>query len=125
MKNTNHKPKTVLKTWKYEHVTCLSVKDGDTLVLEVDMGNRTVWRESFRLYGINTPEIIGATKAKGQAAKIHLENIIQASGIKSIETIKPDKYGRTLVSITLGDGTDVVSDMIARGWGVPYFGGKK
>lgn len=125
MKNTNRKPSKPPKSWKYEYVTVLDVKDGDTVVLEVDMGNRTVWRESFRLYGINTPEITGATKEKGQAAKDYLKDAIQAYGIKSIETIKPDKYGRTLVSITLGDGRDLVSYMISNGFGVPYFGGKK
>lgn len=113
--------------YKYEHVEVLRVLDGDTVELKIDMGNRTHWVEKFRLYGIDTPEIHGPTKEAGEAAANRLRELL-AGGVTLAETLKPDKYGRMLVSLRVfGEGHphDVVKILIDEGHGKPYFGGKK
>ena len=118
--------------WEYTHVTLDRVIDGDTVELTIDMGNRTYWKEHFRLYGIDTPETKKTTKEKGLESAEYLRQLL-SSGIDRIRTYKPDKFGRTLVRIWAaqldGDtGTcedDVAVVLIKNGKGKPYFGGKK
>lgn len=113
--------------YKYEHVEVLRVLDGDTVELKIDMGNRTHWVEHFRLYGIDTPEIYGPTKEAGEVAANRLRELL-AGGVTLAETMKPDKYGRTLVRLTFlcnGMSYDAANLLIIEGHGKPYFGGKK
>ena len=113
--------------WKYEHVEVIRVLDGDTVELRIDLGNRCHWQEKFRLYGIDTPEIHGETKAAGEAAANRLRELL-AEGVTLAETIKPDKYGRTLVNIWIfykGFPYSVAKILISEGHGKEYFGGKK
>lgn len=113
--------------YKYEHVEVLRIIDGDTVELRIDLGNRCWWQESFRLYGIDTPEIHGQTKDSGLAAQARLGKLL-ANGVLVAETLRPDKYGRTLVKLTIdykGFLEDVATRLIHEGLGVQYFGGKK
>jgi micrococcal nuclease len=113
--------------FKYEHVEVIRVLDGDTVELRIDLGNRCSWQEHFRLYGIDTPEIHGETKIAGEAAANRLRELL-ADGVLMAETLKPDKYGRTLVRLTVmenGQPTNVASYLIREGLGRPYFGGTK
>lgn len=114
--------------YRYEHVEVVRVLDGDTVELRIDLGNRCLWQEHFRLYGINTPEIYGETKQAGDAAAERLRELL-AGGVLAAETLRPDKYGRTLVKLTVdvykGWPEDVATRLIDEGHGVPYFGGKK
>lgn len=115
-------------TYKYEHVEVIRVLDGDTVELKIDLGNRCHWQEHFRLYGIDTPEIHGETKAAGEAAANRLRELL-AGGVELAETLKPDKYGRTLVTLLVVRDADFAYDvaamLISEGHGKPYFGGKK
>jgi endonuclease YncB( thermonuclease family) len=47
--------------------------------------------------------------------------------IVTLQTFKDskEKYGRYLAKITLPDGSDFASAMVAAGHAVPYFGGTK
>lgn len=111
--------------WEYRHVTVDRVIDGDTVELTIDMGNRTYWKEHFRLYGIDTPETKKTTKQKGIEATEHLRLLLSA-GIDRIRTYKPDKFGRTLVRIWAQQSDDDVATLLIKaGMGRPYFGGKK
>jgi len=113
--------------YKYEHVEVIRVLDGDTVELRIDLGNRCWWQEHFRLYGIDTPEIHGETKAAGEAAANRLRELL-AGGVLTAETLKPDKFGRTLVLLTvMNDGwlVEVARLLISEGHGMAYFGGKK
>jgi micrococcal nuclease len=109
----------------YRHVNIVRVIDGDTVVLDIDLGNKIRWRDSFRLNGIDTPE-------RGQPghkeATIHLIDLL-GNTLSRVETHKPDKYGRWLVDlyIHVGQGGDVHVNqlMIVGGHAKPYFGGTK
>lgn len=119
-----HKEMETGMSWKYEHVIVVRVLDGDTLELHIDMGNETVWQSKFRLYGIDTPEIHGASKPEGEKSAERFRELL-VDGIQQIETLKSDKYGRYLVNITLKDGRDAAQTLISEGMGKPYFGGTK
>lgn len=111
-------------SYVYENVKLDRIIDGDTVVLLVDLGNKIVWKEAFRLNGIDCPE-------RGQPghdeSTAHLRELL-AQGIAKIETFKPDKYGRWLADlyISLGDGAmSVNTAMVIDGFAKAYFGGKK
>jgi micrococcal nuclease len=112
------------KVWRYDNVELVRVIDGDTLELDIDMGNSIRWLAKFRLYGIDTPEIHGTTAQAGQAARAALTEMLMASGIDYIETHKPDKYGRWLATVVCG-GKNLSGEMVARGLAKQYFGGRK
>jgi endonuclease YncB( thermonuclease family) len=125
------------------------VIDGDTVVLrlskefyqDVDFGfrirDRMVLRKStempFRLFGINTPEVHGDSKTRGEKAKAELERLLRKGPIVAT-TYKADKYGRWLVELkvqVLGENgstrewIDVNKALVDGGFAKPYFGGKK
>jgi len=104
----------------YEHVNVVRVIDGDTVEMEVDMGNHIRWRAHFRLRGINAPEM---KTAAGPDAKAFLERLI-GCGVARAQTFKPDKYGRWLVDIWTacegGGDRSVNQAMIGAGHAVAY-----
>lgn len=111
-------------SYQYRHVNAVRVIDGDTVRLDVDMGNNTWWTENFRLNGIDTPEKGAAGYAE---ATEHLASLIR-NGVARIETFKPDKYGRYLVDIWIhvDNGELLVNRlMVLDGYAKEYFGGRK
>lgn len=125
----------------YDVLEVMRVKDGDTVVLKVgkeyglhvDFGfnvkDEMLLRKSasitFRLYGINTPEMHGESAARGEAAKAALKALLRLGPIQA-KTYKPDKYGRFLVELLVrqADGTilDVNKTLVEAGHAKPYFG---
>jgi len=88
-------------TYEY-HAKLVRVIDGDTVVLDVDLGFHATMRETFRLYGVNCPEMHGATKEAGQAAKAFVEKWFASHPEFVTESFKgrtQDKYGRWLAVI--------------------------
>lgn len=98
--------------YTYENCKVARVVDGDTVYItlrreyKIDFGFKifdTVVKETtqdFRLAGINCPEMVGATKAAGQAAKDHLISLL-AHGDITVKSLKADKYGRYLAEISI------------------------
>lgn len=94
------------------------VVDGDTLILDLDLGWR-VWRlgERCRLRGINAPEL--PTEA-GQDAAAYVSSVLKDLDEFDGDTGHPlvifistglDKYGRPLGIVRLADGR-ILNDMI-------------
>lgn len=113
--------------------------DGDTVDLDVLLGFHLVFTERFRLIGINTPEIHGVKKDSreyelGMIAKEWLQNKIEGKEVM-VRTYKDKKgkYGRYLVeiyeitaAIRHGEECDSINnEMIEKGLGVAYDGGKR
>ena len=112
-------------SYVYRQVICLRVIDGDTVELEIDMGNRIKWRNNFRLYGIDTPE---RNTPDYLSAKRYLEDLLM-NRLSYVETHKPDKFGRWLVDLYIpavksGD-LHINQLMIVEGHAKEYYGGKK
>lgn len=121
--------------------TLVRTVDGDTVVLkltrvftvELDLGfhvktalvHTAAVEQTFRLLGIDTPEVVGETKVAGLAAKAALDKLLQGRALR-VTSFKSDKYGRWLCTIELpeADGSILnVSDyMIEHGYAKPYSG---
>lgn len=99
----------------------LSVHDGDTVRADVDLGFDTWLRgQSFRLLGCNAREL---AEPGGPEARDNLAAILAHQPGITLTSVKPDKFGgRWDCVITLDDGTDLVSLLIATGWAAPWNG---
>ena len=111
------------------------VIDGDSIVIDIDLG-LSIWRrgEAVRLFGINEPEVVGAQKPAGIAARDFLKALLAGPTLIGsddprvvVETIKDggDKYGRLLAKVFMrrGDGWISVNDeMIVAGHAKPWDG---
>ena len=94
----------------YEYTATLDrVIDGDTVVLNVDLGFHMKANLTFRLLGINAPEMHGVTHDKGQAAKDFLIDLLKGVTKLNISTHDQDKYGRWLADISF---VDVAGDVV-------------
>lgn len=87
----------------------LSVYDGDTIRVEIDLGFGLKWLGDgrgvqIRLFGLNAPEVKGESKELGNFSRDWLKNKIEGKEI-IIKTIKDstEKYGRYLGIIILED----------------------
>lgn len=96
------------------------VIDGDTVSLLVDMGFDTWHRGSFRILGVNCPEM---NTPEGRAAKDFTEEWLAMAGPESllIESHKPDKYGRWLATIwSEKQGIPLNVALVTAGHAKPY-----
>jgi len=93
----------------YYSAKVLRVIDGDTIVLNIDLGFNVTIKETIRLYGINTPELRSKNKNEKTKAKIAKDYILKQFKINDneieIETLKDKKgkYGRMLGIIHIKD----------------------
>lgn len=104
-------------TYKAELVRVI---DGDTIVLDIDLGFETWLRnQTIRLYGIDTPEITGQTKQEGLAVKEWVKERLQGGEVilQSIQD-KKGKFGRWL-GIVLVEGNNLNDELIATGRAKP------
>jgi micrococcal nuclease len=90
------------------------VIDGDTVVLEIDLGFNIFHVMSCRLLGVNAPELNAkdeVIKVEANACKNFLMSLLPVGKIVTIESKKLDKYGRALVLI---DGVnDIMNEYLA------------
>lgn len=100
--------------------TLVRVTDGDTVVLEIDVGFRLTATMPIRLLGVNTPEMnLTAGKAARSWAVDWFE---QHPPALTVATAKdPEKYGRWLGVIHAApDPASLNEALVAAGVAVPY-----
>jgi micrococcal nuclease len=91
----------------YEYAArVVRVIDGDTLVADVDLGFHVSVRETFRLTGIDTPEMHGVKKdseeyRRGLEAKRFVEKLLELTDWRVMLRTKKNtgKYGRWLAEV--------------------------
>lgn len=112
-------------SYQYQHATVERVIDGDSVILEIDLGNKITWRENFRLMGIDSPE-------RGAPGYIEAGDYLKRlllMPLARVETHKPDKFGRWLVDLYLDadSGGELHANrlMIVEGHALEYHGGKR
>ena len=78
----------------------ISVYDGDTVTLEVDLGFNVKIKEKFRLLGINAPEVRGKEKVEGKKSRDYLRAFLKGREVH-VATMKDrkGKYGRYLATL--------------------------
>lgn len=105
----------------YPTAQVVRVVDGDTVILDIDLGFNT-WRryESFRLIGCNARE---RSTAGGPEAHANLQTLLPVGAWVSLTSVRPDKYGgRYDARIYLPDGRDLTQVLIDSGWAAPWDG---
>lgn len=101
------------------------VIDGDTVELDIDLGFSITIRERVRVLGINTPEMKGATRERGQAARDFTIDWFHDHGVNVVcrtSKDKEDSFGRFLAEITCG-ADSLGADLLASGNAVPFMVG--
>jgi len=84
---------------KYVHrAEVLSVYDGDTFHAQLDLGFRVMFQVRVRLAGIDAAEL--STEA-GQEAKVFLQQILPIDTEIVCESLRLDKFGRSLAIVSL------------------------
>ncbi len=99
------------------------VHDGDTVTMKIDLGlDVFLHNQKMRLYGINTPEVVGINKAEGLRAKEFVVTLVLEMNVIAVtHKDKRDKYGRYLVEIFLiGDNESVNKKLLRHNLAVPY-----
>lgn len=120
--------------------------DGDTVTVMLDLGYNIQFGSDIRMFGINTPELQGATMPAAKIAQLFLESLLKASvGSKQLRMKsykdQNDKYGgrvlgelwlpvkfhnpadpKTAFYDPLGEWTNLNQLMIKAGHAKPYFG---
>lgn len=104
--------------WNY-NAELVRVVDGDTVYLklskEYDFGFKIkevkTYEGSFRLIGIDTPELRGknADKIKGRAASERLYELLTTCDKITATTFKPDSFGRWLVELFIHENDNIVN----------------
>jgi micrococcal nuclease len=104
----------------------LSIYDGDTMNVLIDLGLNIKVKKQLRLYGIDTPELRGIEKEYGILARDYVRRMIPI-GSKILVATQRDstgKYGRLLADVWFTD--DVLgevhlnSDLIDKGYAAEY-----
>ena len=102
--------------------------DGDTVELEVDLGQRVCIKGKYRLARIDAPEIrkrAGVTdeeKAAGLTLRGDLEYDYPPGTKLMVSTSKKGKYGRYLVEIYPFGNEETLSDILLREGRVKPYG---
>lgn len=87
----------------YEYsASVISVYDGDTITVSVDLGFHITQTMSVRLARINSPEVRGGSSTEGLEARDYLRSILLGKKV-TLVTYKDgkEKYGRYLADVYL------------------------
>lgn len=115
----------------------IRVIDGDTMILDVDLGFKIRTEIDVRLAHINTPEIVNfGLNGVEDKAKMYVEAWCPPGSIVVVNISRAEKYGRWLAEILFQPGVDdrndillnarVLNDELVReGLAQKYEGGKK
>ena len=114
----------------YEYnASLVRVVDGNTLVLKIDLGFKVEMEQTVRLYGIDTPEVIGETRGAGLAAKSAVVSMLtlESVGRLLVCTHKPakrDKCGCYVAEIMFinasGKTLSLNKQLVTRRFATPY-----
>lgn len=107
------------------------IHDGDTQTLALDLGCFVGVTRTVRLLGLDTPEVVGASKAAGLAATEAAREWYAAAVaahprtpwplVVATKLDKVEKYGRLLATIYRRDDPVSLNDaLVAAGHAVPY-----
>jgi micrococcal nuclease len=105
----------------------LSVYDGDTITVMLDMGLDVQKKAKCRFLGIDTPELrtkSASEKKLGYAARDRLRELVLDKVVTLQSMTKPDKYGRLLVRVWI-DGKSINDLLVEEGLARSYDGGKR
>lgn len=107
----------------YEYqATIVSVHDGDTATVDIDLGFSIWWRgPHIRMVGINAPEIRQGNAA-GYASRDYLRALLPVGAVVVLRTEKDhaDKYGGRWLGTFIVDGVNINEQMVTSGHAIRY-----
>jgi len=116
--------------YEYRVKEIVSIYDGDTMQVIVDVGFDITVKQTLRFYGINTPEMTGTDKVNGHISRDWLRERIYTAFSNGIPiTIKTHKdklckYGRLLAEVFIeGDENSLNEQMVYNKLAVEYMKG--
>jgi len=90
--------------------------DGDTVEVTIDLGFGVDLRRFVRLSGIETAELQGGDRLRGQAARSELASIVAAADWWVMVSSGTDRWGRIVADLVHPrDGWSVAGVMVASG----------
>lgn len=98
------------------------VIDGDTIVLNIDLGFKVFWKVSCRLHGINCPELHSSNsevRLMANASKDFTSKEMPTGKKVIINSVSLDKYGRPLVDVYYDD-KHLNDELLVNKLAVPY-----
>lgn len=99
----------------------IRVVDGDTLILDVDLGLRSWVRgKPYRMGRINAPEMSTPEGPLARYALVAQIGSLPAEVVIKTTKDKRDPYDRYIVEVVQPDGTNLNDWMLAGGYAVPY-----
>lgn len=105
-------------SYRYE-AEVLKVKDGDTIVVRIDLGFDTLVRQELRIAGINAAEVHTknlAEKAIGLRGEQFVADWVSKHPVVIVETVAPkEKFGRYLANVFGLDGEDLAAALVGAG----------
>lgn len=112
------------------NATLIRVIDGDTIVVNLDLGHRLKWDDKeIRLLGLNCPEKKGKTRNAGLKAEAFTHNwfavrvgqpiTVRSHLIKDDSLGKEDSFGRLLYEVWAG-AESLGAALLASGNAVPF-----
>ena len=108
-----------------QYETCY---DGDTCRFDIPGVHPSIGEDMpVRLYGVDTPEIRGKCEREKVLAKIvrdYVRGVLKEAKKIELRNIQRGKYFRFVARIN-ADGVDLTEDLIEKGYGGRYDGGKK
>jgi endonuclease YncB( thermonuclease family) len=102
--------------------TVISVHDGDTLTVQLDLGWKIFHSVVVRVAHIDAPEL---STPEGVQASDFAKTLLPVGEVLTITSHKLDKYGRSLASLELPSKKDFGVEMMAAGHAKPYEGGAR
>jgi endonuclease YncB( thermonuclease family) len=88
------------------------VIDGDTLLVNIDVGVSVFFEQRLRLRGLDAPEL---GTSQGATAKKFVENRLKDCDFLIIKTHGSDKYDRYLVDVIYLKGVDNEDNVLREG----------
>jgi endonuclease YncB( thermonuclease family) len=104
-----------VKSWQGK-AEVLEIIDADTIKVFVDLGFNVFTRLKVRVAGCDAPEI---NTVPGLAAKNFTQQLLQPGAIITLNSKRLDLYGRAEAIVTLADGRDLSTLLIAAHHAVP------
>ena len=106
----------------------VSVYDGDSITVLLDLGMKMTVKASCRLFGVDTPEVrskVAGEKEAAYKAKDRVKSLVLGKNVVVQSIQKPDKYGRLLVRVWTEEGQCLNDLLIEEKLAVTYDGGTK
>lgn len=111
--------------YEYKVKEIIKIYDADTITVTVDLGFNVTVTETFRLWGINAPEMRGDEKEQGTISrdwlrgKMYLAYETDKDIILKTRKDSKGKYGRWLAEVYI-DGININEQLITEGLAVEY-----